>query len=126
MTRDVTLHVDEFGRHALERFARRSDGSMATAVRMASVYYLNDRDSRRPSWEVPRLALDSEPSGRLQVELDDATWGALSEEADRQGVRTDLLAMHALLYFLADIDSGRVTALLEDALENTDDGDFPR
>ena len=87
---------------------------------MASIYYLNDRDSRRPAWLVPRVAADSQPSRDLQVELDDATWGALSEEADRQGVPTDLLAMHALLYFLADIDSGRVAALLEDALENSD------
>jgi hypothetical protein len=118
MTRDVTLHVDDFGQHALERFTRRSEGSMANAVRMASIYYLNDRDARRPAWLVPDLAADSHPSGRLQVKLDDATWGALSEEADRQGVPTELLAMHALLYYLADIDSGRVAALLEDALEN--------
>ena len=54
------------------------------------------------------------------------TWGALSEEADRQGVATDVLAIHALLYYLADIDSGRVAALLEDALENRRIGDFPR
>jgi hypothetical protein len=118
MTRDVTLHVDDFGQHALERFTRRSEGSMAKAVRIASVYYLNDRDARRPAWLVPDFAADSQSSGRLQVELDDVTWGALSEEADRQGVATEVLAMHALLYYLADIDSGRVAALLEDALEN--------
>ena len=67
---------------------------------------------------MPRFTPDSDLSGRFQVELDDATWGALSEEADRQGVSTELLAMHALLYFLADIDSGRVAELLEDALDN--------
>lgn len=118
MTRDVTLHVDDFGQHALERFTRRGEGSMARAVRMASIYYLNDRDAGRPAWRVPRLEGDSHPSKRLRIELDDATWAALSEEADRQGVPTDLLALHALLYYLADIDSGRVAALLEDALEN--------
>ena len=118
MTRDVTLHVDEFGQQALERFTRRGEGAMARAVRMASIYYLNDRETRRPAWRVPRLTADSHPTGHLQVELDDMTWRALSEEADRQGVPTDLLAMHALLYFLADIDSGRVATLLEDALES--------
>jgi hypothetical protein len=118
MTRDVTLQVDDFGQHALERFTRRSDGSMANAVRMASLYYLSDRDSGRAAWRVPRLTGEAQPSRRLRIELDDATWAALSEEADRQGVPTDLLALHALLYYLADIDSGRVAALLEDALEN--------
>lgn len=118
MTRDVTLQVDDFGQHALERFTRRSEGSMANAVRMASLYYLSDRDSGRAAWRVPRLVGESQPSQRLRIELDDATWAALSEEADRQGVPTDLLALHALLYYLADIDSGRVAALLEDALEN--------
>jgi hypothetical protein len=120
MTRDVTLHVDDFGQHALERFTRRGEGSMARAVRMASIYYLNDRDAARPAWRVPRLEGDSQPSRRLRIELDDATWAALSEEADRQGVPTDLLALHALLYYLADIDSGRVAKLLEDALEKGD------
>jgi hypothetical protein len=120
MTRDVTLQVDDFGQHALERFTRRSDSSMANAVRMASIYYLNDRDSRRAAWRVPRLEGESQPSQRLRIELDDATWAALSAEADRQGVPTDLLALHALLYYLADIDSGRVAALLEDALEDNE------
>jgi hypothetical protein len=118
MTRDVTLHVDDFGQHALERFARRDEGAMAKAVRMASIYYLNDRDARRPAWRVPRLDGDSHRSRDLRIELDDATWAALSAEADRQGVPTDLLALHALLYYLADIDSGRVAAMIEDALEN--------
>jgi hypothetical protein len=120
VTRDVTLQVDDFGQHALERFTRRSESSMANAVRMASIYYLNDRDSRRPAWRVPDLAGESQPSRRLRIELDDATWAALSAEADRQGVPTDLLALHALLYYLADIDSGRVAALLEDVLENNE------
>jgi hypothetical protein len=120
MTRDVTLHVDDFGQHALARFARRGDGSMARAVRMASMYYLNDRDAGRPAWHVPPFAADSRAGGSLRVELDDATWTALSEEADRQGVPTDFLTLHALLYFLADIESGRVAALLEDAIENNE------
>jgi len=118
MTKDVTLQVDEFGERALERFTRRGDDSIAKAVRMASIYYLNDRDTRRPAWKVPRFASASTANGHLRVELDDMTWRALSAEADRQGVSTELLAMHALLYFLADVDSGRVATLLEDALDN--------
>jgi len=40
-------------------------------------------------------------------------WDALEEEALRQGLDAELLAEHALLYFLADLDSGRVGARLE-------------
>ena len=120
MTRDVTLRVDEFSQHALERFARRGKGSMAKTARMAAMYYLGDRDAGRPAWRAPRFAAAADPSGRLRVELDDDTWEALAEEAERQGVPTEQLAIHALLYFLADIDSGRVAALLEDALDNSE------
>jgi hypothetical protein len=52
--------------------------------------------------------------------LDDATWRALAEEAQRQSVRAETLAVHAVLYFLADLDSGRLAGLLEDALEDAD------
>ena len=120
MTRDVTLHVDDFGQHALERFTRRSEGSIANAVRMASIYYLSDRDARRAAWRVPRVAADSHSSGRLRIQLDDATWASALRGGRPAGRSNRSSRMHALLYYLADIDSGRVAALLEDALENTE------
>jgi hypothetical protein len=43
----------------------------------------------------------------MRVGVDDETWAALEEEGRRQGLDTELLAEHALLYFLADLDSGR-------------------
>ena len=53
----------------------------------------------------------------LAVELDDETWSGLRQEADEQGVAPDVLALHALLYFVADVDSGRVGRRLDDALD---------
>jgi HEAT repeat protein len=91
--------------------------SPTKAVRAASLYYLRDRDSRRPAWRVPDLAPPDEGDGALLVELDDETWSALRHEAEAQGVTPELLALHALLYFLADLDSGRVRRRLGDALE---------
>ena len=85
MTRDLTLHIDEFGQQALARFTRGGGGSMARAVRVASIYYLNDRDAGRAGWKVPRFTTDSHLSGRFQVELDDETWAGLRREADRAG-----------------------------------------
>jgi hypothetical protein len=58
------------------------------------------------------------PAGSpLRVRLDDATWNALTAEARAQGVTVEELALHALMYFLADLDSGRAAGRLEGALE---------
>jgi hypothetical protein len=121
MSKDVTLHLDEFGRQGLERFTRRRSGSAAAAVTTASLYYLADRESGRPGWRIPPFGegIAAEASS-LSVTLDDATWAALAEEAERQVVTTEALARHALLYFLADLDSGRLADLLEETLEESE------
>jgi hypothetical protein len=46
----------------------------------------------------------------LSVHLDAFGWGRLSEEARRQGIGESELAAHAILYYLADLDSGRLSA----------------
>ena len=45
----------------------------------------------------------------LAVPLDEFGAQALSEEAARQGVPVEQLAAHAVSYYLADLDSGRIT-----------------
>jgi hypothetical protein len=45
MTRSVTLHLDEFGKLAFERFTTSRGGSADAAVRTACLYYLADRGS---------------------------------------------------------------------------------
>ena len=120
MTRNVTLNLDAFGEQALERLGASGRGLPTGVVRTAALYYLGDRDARRPAWRVPRIR--SRPAGTpgLEVEFDDETWSLLEAEADRQGVRPEELAVHALLYFLADFDSGRLAGLLEEALRRED------
>ena len=116
MTRNVTLHLDEFGQQSLDRLTKEGEGSPAAAFRTAALYYLADRDSGRAAWRAPRFRSRT-PSGQgLRVVFDDETWDALGEEADRQNVETEELAVHALLYFLADFDSGRISDILEQAL----------
>jgi hypothetical protein len=120
MSKHVTLHLDEFGQQALERFARPGTASDAAAVRTACLYYIADRKSGRAAWRVPRFAANSSSAKSLKVGVDDATWTALAEEAKEQGVTPEILAVHAMLYFLADLDSGRIAELLEGALEDTE------
>jgi hypothetical protein len=126
MTRDVTLNLDEFGRQALSRFAQGGDGSLTKAAEMASLYYLGDRDSGRPAWRVPRFSAAPEPREDFHVEFDDATWEALSREAEAQNVAPETLAVHAVLYLLADVDSGRLAGSLADRLDEIDSSRFTR
>lgn len=116
MSKDVSLHLDEFGHRALTRFARGRGATEDALVRTAALYYLSERDTGRPSWRVPRFSTGQRvPAHR--VELDQETWGALNDEAARQGVSADTLAVHALMFFLADLDSGRIGDRLEHSLE---------
>jgi hypothetical protein len=118
MTKDVKLNLGAFGTEALKRFARRREGSAAGAVRTAALYYLADREAGRSGWRVPPFADGEQSRPELSVPLDDETWVALQQEAVRQSVQPEQLAVHAVLYFLADLDSGRLADLLGEALED--------
>ncbi len=109
--RHVTLQLDRFGIDALERYA---PGQEDVLLRAATLYYMADRDAERPGWRAPRFLRATEPpatGGRFSV--DDLTWAALDREAMLQGIETERLAGHALLYYLADLDSGRLAQRLD-------------
>lgn len=55
-------------------------------------------------------------SHELVLMLDDFTWEAAVEEADRLGVAIENLVHFSLLYYLADRDSGRIARRLPDSL----------
>ena len=117
MTKTMTLRLDRFGRQALADFAEERHDSASVVVRTASLYYLADRESGRSAWQVPRFLEASPPDAdRLEVDLDDETWAALAKEARGQGVEPARLAEHALLYFFADLDGGRLTDRLGGAV----------
>jgi hypothetical protein len=116
MTRRVTLHLDEFGQQSLDRLTDGAERSPASAFKTAAMYYLADRDAGRAGWRAPRFRTGGATSPGLRIAFDDETWSALDAEATRQQVETADLAVHALLYFLADFDTGRVAKLLEDVL----------
>lgn len=45
----------------------------------------------------------------VTVELTEFGWERLAAEARRQGTSPEELALHAVIYYLADIDGGRIT-----------------
>jgi hypothetical protein len=115
---DVRLELDDFGREALEAQVR-SGGSRDAVLRTAVRYYLADRDSGRLAWRPPPFvhSVDRSAGPVTDVELDEDTLEALEKQARHHGMAADRLAEHALLYFLADLDSGRAVMRLGDALE---------
>ena len=114
------LRFDDFARRALIRIKGGGGDSTAAAIRTASLYYLADRALDRPAWRVPRFQRSDEEARSVRVRLDEATWQAMSNEAARQGVSMDALAVHAVLYYLADLNSGRVAGRLEAILGEPD------
>jgi hypothetical protein len=113
----VIVRLDSFGQEALEAHMRGTGESRADALDVALRYYLGDSDSGRIAWKVPRELGERETTEPLELELDDDLHEELRREARRQHVSPDQLAMHALLYYLADLDSGRAAARLGDAMD---------
>ncbi|MGH2715091.1 MAG: hypothetical protein ACRDM7_14605 [Thermoleophilaceae bacterium] len=115
----MTVRLDRFGQEALDEYVRGSGGSQQDAVDVAVRYYLADSGSGRMAWRVPRQAAEADPEEglELELELDGQLQRQLEAESRRQRVSPDLLAMHALMYFLADLDSGRAAARLGDAID---------
>jgi hypothetical protein len=117
MSERLSLSLDEFGASALEEHAERYSMSPAELASRAARYYLSDRDSGRMALRVPRLptGASESPVLRLTVDLDDESWRELAAEAKRQDVSVEALLAHAVMYFLADLDSGRIERrMLED------------
>jgi hypothetical protein len=115
MGRRLTLRLGPFEREALDRYGNSQRVSAVQVIRTAVLYYLRERDSDRLEWRMPELAR-AQPGGatavELEVEVDEETWRSLVEEAAAQSTDSETLARHALLFFLADVDSGRIAGKL--------------
>jgi hypothetical protein len=117
LQRLLLLSLEEFGASTLEAEAERYSVTPAELGRHAVRYYLADRGSGRMALRVPRLSGGAarEPALELKLDLDSDSWNELEGEAERQGVSLERLLEHAVVYFLADLDAGRVERrMLED------------
>ena len=120
MKRIVSLELGAFTLDALAGENATGVEDIPPKVTRAIRYYLSDRDSGRPEWRCPTLVPEVAAGGRVELELsvDDSLWRSLEEEAERQGVSAQQLAMHAALYFAADRDAGRLTQRILDDLDS--------
>jgi hypothetical protein len=48
------------------------------------------------------------PLRQLRLSLDSFAWDAIAEESERLGISVEEIATFSVLYYLADIDSGRI------------------
>lgn len=115
MGRRLTLRLGPFEREALDRYGNSQRVTAVQVIRTAVLYYLRERDSDRLEWRMPELAR-AQPGGatavEVEVEVEEETWRSLVEEAAAQSTDPETLARHALLFFLADVDSGRIAGKL--------------
>jgi hypothetical protein len=113
MGRRLTLRLGPFEREALDRYGNSQRVTAVQVIRTAVLYYLRERDSDRLEWRMPELAR-AQPGGAtaVEVEVEEETWRSLVEEAAAQSTDSETLARHALLFFLADVDSGRIASKL--------------
>ena len=114
----MTLQIDGFSREALEAYSSSAGRPAQDMTRMATLYYLADHGLDRPAWDVPRFlrAPDRSRGEALEVECDEEPFDTLDREARRQGVAAERLVEHALIYFLADCDAGRLAYRLTAAM----------
>lgn len=116
---EVAVPLGDFGLEALRGTAGES-ASLEAVTRQALYYYLASRDDERPGWRYPRFLRDAgDPDVSdvvLALRVDDAAWARFAAEADAQQVSPELLLRHAVLYFAADVEAGRVARRLLDEL----------
>jgi hypothetical protein len=105
--RQVTIAL---GQLALDALSAGSVEQLRAKAAHAIRYYLSDKDSKRPGWSYPRFvgAESDQEQLKLSLTLDSSLWKSLSTEAAEQGVAPEQLARHAVLYFVADEEAGKV------------------
>jgi hypothetical protein len=69
------------------------------------------------SGRVARPAVNRPARGQVTLSIDGVVWQELCHEAERQDVDAQELAAFALLYYLADADSGRIARSIPLAME---------
>jgi hypothetical protein len=108
-TRNVTLAFDRFGSECLAAGSAGVGCSTAEFLRAAARHYLDELARGRLTTRVPALAGLGRGVHTIEVGLDLGVeeLAALRAEAERQGLRLELLLAHAALLYVADSRSGR-------------------
>lgn len=93
--------------------------SSSTSAERAIRVYLKDKKSPGSGWTYPSFLRGRKPVDGVEVhlDLDVELWQELSREAIDQEVTVQQLLEHAVLYFAAEDNAGRVTERILDDLD---------
>lgn len=103
----IPLPLAGFGLELLSEQAERCELGLEAFVAQAAKRYVSRADPRRPSQRVPRFVKGSEPRAgetQIEIELEPDVLSALERHAGEQGVKLELLVMHAALWHAATLD----------------------
>jgi hypothetical protein len=121
-TRIVTVRLSEFARKAL--FGEREQGSerVETRVVRAIRCYLKDKGKGGPGWAYPGFLRQKAPSEGVELELsiEDSLWASLEQEAKSQSISVRQMLEHAVLYFAAEVNAGRLTERILDDFDEAE------
>jgi hypothetical protein len=120
-TKTITVRLGDLSVRVLE--GEDGSGSRYRSARAGQAirYYLSDSDLGRPNWPYPTFARglgDSPEAVEVTLEIDGSVWAALELEAERQGISAERLVDHAVLYFGADLDAGRIAQRILDDFDD--------
>ena len=107
---EISITFDEFGWSVLEGEARAEGLELDRLVSLACAYYKSELATERTATLVPRF--DQSAAERetrlLELELDAQSLRLLEQEAEDQELELERLIEHAAIFYLADLDAGRV------------------
>ncbi|MFP5388239.1 MAG: hypothetical protein ACLGG5_02930 [Thermoleophilia bacterium] len=74
-------------------------------------FYLSEAGRESAGWAYPDLLREGRrgKERELELEVDESLWGKLEREAERQDVTATQLLEHAVFYYAAELDAGRLT-----------------
>ena len=120
MKRSVKVALGAFASKVLAVEGKNGGQSVPASAEQAIRCYLNDKTSGGPGWSYPAFLRGRAPHEEVELELsvDDSLWRSLEEEAEDQDVSPQQMLEHAVIYFAAEVDAGRMTERILDDLDD--------
>lgn len=116
--RSVVLRVSALCAEILGGKEAKGSKQDPTTLERSLRFYLDNRGSGQPGWAYPTFLRDiGTREVDLELEVDNGLWRAFRKEAARQAVSDSKLAAHAVLYYAAELDAGRIAQRIVDAVK---------
>jgi hypothetical protein len=121
--RQVTVALSDLAFEALMGDEAHHASQAPSRIESALRCYLGDKGSDRAAWPYPAFLRGSETRRDVEIGLrpEADLWRAFEEEATAQGLSVDQLAEHAVFYFAAELEAGRLTQRILEDLDESDE-----